>query len=73
MFSGLLSTTLLISKLNPLVLALDKYSCFKSLRNFPDVTTIDAENCFVSMCVSVCVSVCVCVHVCVEQMYGATV
>jgi hypothetical protein len=45
-FSGLLSTTLLIAKLNPFVLALDKYSCFKSLRNFPNVTTIDAENCF---------------------------
>ena len=48
LLSGLLSVSVLIAKLNPLILALDKYSCFRSMRNFPEVTKVDAENCFVS-------------------------
>ena len=59
MFSGLLGSSLLILKPNPLVLALEKYSCFRTLPNFPDVRTSDAESCFVSS-VSVCVGGCVC-------------
>ena len=48
LLAGLLSASLLIGKPNPLAILQDKYSCFRSLRNFPDVATIDAENCFVS-------------------------
>jgi hypothetical protein len=46
MFSGLLGSSLLIPKPNPLVLALEKYSCFRTLPNFPDVRRSDAESCF---------------------------
>jgi hypothetical protein len=45
-FSGQLGTSLLIAKPNPLVMALDKYSCFRTLSNFPNVTTAEAESCF---------------------------
>ena len=48
LLSGLLSVSVLIAKFNPLILAVDKYSCFRSMRNFPEVTKVDAENCFVS-------------------------
>ena len=50
MFAGELGTSLLIIKPNPLIIALPKYSCFRSLPNFPDVRVGDAEGCFVSRC-----------------------
>ena len=47
--SGFLTVSMLIPKLHPLVMVEHKYSCFKSLHNFPNVSSVEAENCFVSV------------------------
>ena len=52
--SGLLSVTTVIDRLNPLHLRDERYSCFTGLRNFPNISSVDALNCLVSVCVCVC-------------------
>ena len=47
--SGLLSVTTVIERLNPLHLRDEKYSCFTGLRNFPNISNVDALNCLVSI------------------------
>ena len=49
--SGLLSVTTVIDRLNPLHLRDERYSCFTGLRNFPNISSVDALNCLVSVCV----------------------
>ena len=50
--SGLFSVTMVIDRLNPLLLRDEKYSCFTGLRNFPNFSWMDALNCHVSTCIS---------------------